>query len=300
MITKKWIASAQLFPKGFAVRIVKTIAAMQRLAGQWQRKGTPVAFVPTMGYLHHGHLSLIVKARECVGRNGKVVVSIYVNPTQFGPNEDLAKYPRNLGRDKKLCAEAGADVVFIPSTREMYPAGFSTWVVEETLARDMEGASRPSHFRGVTTVVAKLFQIVQPGFAIFGAKDFQQSAIIRRMARDLNFPMKIIVAPTIRETDGLAMSSRNKYLSRGQRSQATVLWRAMQKAKSKAAKGPISAAKMKQELCRLIALEPEAHLDYIAFYDPDTLAAEKTIRKGTQIVLAVFIGKTRLIDNARL
>jgi pantoate--beta-alanine ligase len=298
--TKKWIASARLFPKGFAVRIVKTIAAMQRLARQWQRTGTPVAFVPTMGYLHRGHLSLIQKARARVGRKGRVVVSIYVNPTQFGPNEDLAKYPRDLPRDKKLCAAAGADVVFTPATREMYPAGFSTWVTEETLARGMEGTARPAHFRGVATVVAKLFQIVRPGVAIFGTKDYQQSAIIRRMARDLNFPVKIIVAPTVREADGLAMSSRNKYLSPAQRRQATVLWRAMQKATGQAAKGGMAAAKMKQELRRLIAREPAARLDYIAFYDPDTLQPEKRIRKGTQIALAVFIGKTRLIDNAKL
>jgi pantoate--beta-alanine ligase len=298
--TKKWIASAPLFPKGFAVRIVKSIAAMQRQARQWQRAGTPVAFVPTLGYLHRGHLSLIEKARKHAGRKGRVVVSIYVNPTQFGPREDLAKYPRDLQRDKKLCRAAGAHVVFIPSTREMYPAGFSTWVTEETLARGMEGAARPAHFRGVATVVAKLFQIIQPNAAIFGAKDFQQSAIIQRMARDLNFPVKIIIAPTVREADGLAMSSRNKYLSLTQRRQATVLWRAMQKARSRAAKGPVAAVEMQRELRRFIHSEPEARLDYMAFYDPNTLEPVKKIRNGTQIALAVFIGKTRLIDNARL
>jgi pantoate--beta-alanine ligase len=282
------------------MRIVKTIAAMQRLARQWQQKGTPVAFVPTMGYLHQGHLSLIQKARQCAGRKGQVVVSIYVNPTQFGPKEDLAKYPRDLKRDKKLCAEAGADVIFVPSTAEMYPVNFSTWVAEETLARGMEGAARPTHFRGVTTVVAKLFQIVLPNVAVFGAKDFQQSAIIRRMVRDLNFPVKIIVAPIVREADGLAMSSRNKYLSPTQRRQATVLWRAIQKAKSKTAKGWVTASAMKQELHRLIDMEPEARLDYIEFFDPDTLEPVSKISKGTQIAMAVFIGKTRLIDNAKL
>jgi len=289
-----------VFPKGFAVRIVKTIAAMQRLARHWQRTGTPVVFVPTMGCLHRGHLSLVQRARKCAGRKGRVVVSIYVNPTQFGPGEDLAKYPRDLKRDKILCREAGADVVFVPATREMYPAGFSTWVAEETLARGMEGASRPAHFRGVTTVVAKLFQIVLPTVAVFGAKDFQQAAIIRRMARDLNFPVKIIVAPTVREADGLAMSSRNKYLSPAQRRQATVLWRAIQRARNRVAKGRVSAADMKQQLRRLIALEPEARLDYIAFHDPNTLQPAREIRKGTHIALAVFIGNTRLIDNAKL
>jgi pantoate--beta-alanine ligase len=283
-----------------AVRIVKTVAAMQRLARQWQRTATPVAFVPTMGYLHRGHLSLITKARSCVGRKGRVVVSIFVNPTQFGANEDLTKYPRDLPRDKKLCAGAGADVVFIPTTREIYPAGFSTWVTEKTLARGMEGASRPAHFRGVTTVVAKLFQIVRPGVAIFGAKDFQQSAIIRRMAHDLNFPVKIIVAPTMREADGLALSSRNKYLSPAQRPQASVLWRAMQKARREAAKKRVSASALKQELRRLIALEPEARLDYIAFFDPDNLEPSREIKPGTHMALAVFIGNIRLIDNAKL
>jgi pantoate--beta-alanine ligase len=273
---------------------------MQRLARQWQRTATPVAFVPTMGYLHRGHLSLITKARSCVGRKGRVVVSIFVNPTQFGANEDLTKYPRDLPRDKKLCAGAGADVVFIPTTREIYPAGFSTWVTEKTLARGMEGASRPAHFRGVTTVVAKLFQIVRPGVAIFGAKDFQQSAIIRRMAHDLNFPVKIIVAPTMREADGLALSSRNKYLSPAQRPQASVLWRAMQKARREAAKKRVSASALKQELRRLIALEPEARLDYIAFFDPDNLEPSREIKPGTHMALAVFIGKIRLIDNAKL
>jgi pantoate--beta-alanine ligase len=288
------------FAQGFEVRIVKTIVAMQRLARQWQRTGTPVAFVPTMGYLHQGHLSLIQTARKSAGRRGKVVVSIYVNPTQFGPNEDLAKYPRDLKRDRKLCAEAGADFIFTPTTNEMYPTGFSTWVTEEKLSRGMEGAARPVHFRGVTTVVAKLFLIVQPDVAVFGAKDFQQSAIIRRMVRDLNFPVKIIIAPTVREADGLAMSSRNKYLSPDQRRQATVLWRAIQTARSLTAKGRVTTAAMTQEVSRLVAREPDARLDYVSFSDPDTLQPQATVRKGTQIALAVFIGRTRLIDNATL
>jgi pantoate--beta-alanine ligase len=282
------------------VKIVKTIAAMQRLARQWQRAGIPVVFVPTMGYLHEGHLSLIRKARKCAGPRGQVVVSIYVNPTQFGPREDLAKYPRDLIRDKKLCQEAGADVIFVPTTREMYPAGFSTWVAEEALARGMEGASRPHHFRGVATVVAKLFHIVQPGTAVFGAKDFQQSAIIQRMSRDLNFPVKIVVAPTVREPDGLAMSSRNKYLSPAQRRQATVLWRTIQRAGSRVAKGRVPVAEMIEDLRRFIALAPEARVDYIMFYDPKTLQPAREVKKGAQIALAIFIGKTRLIDNAQL
>jgi pantoate--beta-alanine ligase len=273
---------------------------MQRLSRQWQHTGTLVAFVPTMGYLHRGHFSLIQKARKCAGHKGRVVVSIFVNPTQFGPNEDLAKYPRDLKRDKKLCAEAGADVVFAPTADEMYPPGFSTWVAEESVARSLEGASRPVHFRGVTTVVSKLFHIVQPTLAVFGAKDFQQSVIIRHLARDLNFPVKIIVVPTVRESDGLAMSSRNNYLSPEQRRQATVLWRTIQMARSRVAKGPVSADKLKQELGRLIAEEPEARLDYIALCDPDTLQLAHEIKKGMHIALAVFIGRTRLIDNGKL
>src|SRR5271155_2459629 len=216
------------------MQIVSSIAAMQRLAKKWQRGGTRIGFVPTMGYLHAGHLSLVKRARQAVGKNGKVVVSIYVNPTQFAPTEDLSKYPRDLKRDVKLLRELKVDVVFTPSDSEMYPNKsenkFSTYVVEEKLSRTMEGASRPAHFRGVTTIVAKLFNIVLPDVAVFGQKDFQQTAIIKRMVADLNFPMRIIVAPTLREKDGLAMSSRNKYLAGDLRRQATILWRAIQAA----------------------------------------------------------------------
>src|SRR5450759_4341084 len=221
------------------VRIISSIAAMQQLAKRWRRAGKRIGLVPTMGYLHAGHLSLVKRARQAAGKNGVVVVSIYVNPTQFGPKEDFSKYPRDLRRDLKLCREAGVDVVFTPSDKEMYPGGtgsrrcesadgprfdkrgYSTYVVEEKLSQSMEGASRPAHFRGVTTIVAKLFNIVLPYVAVFGAKDWQQAAIIKHMVADLNFPVKIIVAPTLRETDGLAMSSRNKYLDFGQRAQAT-------------------------------------------------------------------------------
>src|SRR5689334_12447272 len=189
------------------MRIVSSPDAMQRLAKSWQARGVRIGLVPTMGYLHEGHMSLVRRARKIVGRRGVVVVSIYVNPTQFGPKEDLSRYPRDFARDKKLCRVEGVDVLFAPANKEMYPpgdGGFSTYVVEEKLSQGMEGAARPTHFRGVTTVVAKLFNIVLPEVAIFGAKDFQQAAIIQRMVRDLNFPLKIIVAPTIREPDGLA------------------------------------------------------------------------------------------------
>jgi pantoate--beta-alanine ligase len=282
------------------MRFVKTISAMQRLARSWQARQVPVAFVPTMGSLHEGHLSLVQRARRAVGRKGKVVVSLYVNPTQFAPHEDLAAYPRDLARDKKLCAQAGVDVLFAPSDREVYPGGFSTFVAEERLSRRMEGAARPTHFRGVTTILAKLFHIVQPGVAVFGAKDIQQAAVVRKMVADLNFPLKIIVAATVRERDGLALSSRNQYLTPDQRRQAVVLWRALQRAKKAVAAASVPAARLEKELRALIATQPESRLDYIEFFDPQTFAPVQKAKRGTHIALAVFIGKTRLIDNATL
>jgi len=279
---------------------------MQELARSWQRAGVRVGLVPTMGYLHAGHLSLVECARQMVGPGGKVVVSIYVNPAQFGPQEDLSSYPRNFARDAWLCREAGVDVIFAPDDTQMYPrgdaGGFSTFVVEEGLSRGMEGKSRPTHFRGVTTVVAKLFNIVQPGLAVFGAKDYQQVAVVKRMVRDLNFPLKIVVAPTLREVDGLAMSSRNKYLAGELRGQALVLWRSLEKARAEARKStrPVPAARLKKELKRFIERVPAARLDYVEFFDPDTLVPVPSVTRGTQMALAVFIGKTRLIDNARL
>ena len=277
---------------------------MHRLARQWQRAGTRIAFVPTMGYLHAGHMSLGRRARQAVGKNGKVVVSIYVNPTQFAPHEDLAKYPRDLQRDLQLCRAAGVDVVFTPDDAQMYPgkaAGlFSAYVVEERLARVMEGAARPAHFRGVTTVVAKLFNIVLPDVAVFGQKDFQQAAIIRRMVADLNFPVKLIVAPTAREADGLALSSRNKYLNAEERAQAVILFHALQAAKAAVKRKPVSAARLKQDLQEFFTAAPLARLDYVEFFEPDTLQPVATVRRGTHMALAVFFGKTRLIDNGRL
>jgi len=259
-----------------------------------------------MGYLHAGHLALVRRARRTVGKSGIVVVSIYVNPTQFGPTEDLSRYPRNLARDRRLCREAGVDVVFAPDDAGMYPGqesgGYSTYVVEESLSKVMEGAARPTHFRGVTTVVAKLFNLILPGVAVFGAKDFQQAAIVQRMARDLNFPVKIVVAPTVREADGLAMSSRNKYLRGELRAQAAVLWQAIQQAKAiiRRASGPVSAAKLKRQLREQIERQPAARVDYIEFFEPATLQPVAQVRRGSHLALAVFIGQTRLIDNARL
>ncbi len=286
------------------MRIIKSVAVMQRAALQWRRAGTRVGFVPTMGYLHEGHISLVRDARRRAGRDGIVVVSIYVNPTQFAPTEDLSHYPRDLTRDRQLCGVAGVDVIFFPTDAEMYPGKsvgrYCTYVVEERLSQAMEGASRPTHFRGVTTIVAKLFNIVQPDVAVFGAKDFQQAAMIQRMTADLNFPVKVIVAPTVRESDGLALSSRNKYLDPEQRKQATVLWEAIQTAKAAAGSNAISADQLKRRLKELIESRPSARVDYIEFFDPQTLAPVQRVKRGTHMALAVFIGRTRLIDNARL
>jgi pantoate--beta-alanine ligase len=282
------------------VRIVSKISAMQRLARQWQRDGKTVVLVPTMGFLHRGHASLMARARKLAGRKGRVVVSVYVNPTQFGPNEDFARYPRDVKGDQRLCRAAGVDVFFAPDDAEMYAADFSTAVEEEKLARGMEGAARPGHFRGVTTVVAKLFNAVFPTAAVFGAKDFQQAAVIRRMTRDLNFPVKIVVAPTRREADGLALSSRNKYLSPAQREQAAVLRRAIERAQEAVARRPAAAAQLRRQTALLVAAQSDARLDYVEFFDPETLEPVKTVTRGTQMALAVLVGKTRLIDNEKL
>jgi pantoate--beta-alanine ligase len=297
---------------------------MQRLATKWRRAGTRIGLVPTMGYLHAGHLSLVQRARRAVDQHGIVVVSIFVNPTQFGPREDFSNYPRDLERDLKLCRGAGVDVVFTPGDKEMYPVSgtgvppvrsgrklagkmpaplndFSTYIIEERLSQTMEGAARPAHFRGVTTVVAKLFNLVQPDVAVFGQKDFQQATIIQRMAADLNFPVKIIVAPTVREPDGLAMSSRNKYLTGNLRRQATVLWCAIQMARATVKKSKtFSAKQLKVAVKKLIECEPDAKLDYVEFFKPDALVPVATVARGTHMALAAYLGKTRLIDNAQI
>jgi pantoate--beta-alanine ligase len=301
------------------VQIISSIAAMQRLSLRWKKPGSRIGFVPTMGYLHAGHLSLVKHARRIVGNRGKVVVSIYVNPTQFGPKEDFSRYPRDLERDLKMCRASGVDVVFTPSDAQMYPGrgaryqvsgvrsgqgegDYSTYVVEESLSQRMEGAARPGHFRGVTTIVAKLFNIALPDVAVFGAKDWQQAVVIKRMTRELNFPLKIVVAPTLRERDGLAMSSRNKYLEGDLRRQALVLWRAIQQAQATVRKSSrlVAATRLKADLKALIQREPSARVDYIEFFEPETLVPVSKVARGTHMALAVYVGRTRLIDNARL
>jgi pantoate--beta-alanine ligase len=285
------------------MRIVTTVSAMQRLALGWRREGKQIAFVPTMGYLHEGHISLLKKARQIVKPEGAVVASIFVNPAQFAPEEDLANYPRDLLRDKELCKNATVDVLFVPDSEQLYPSTnstYSTWVVEDLVSQGMEGASRPTHFRGVTTIVAKLFNLVLPDVAIFGAKDFQQAAVIQKMVQDLNFPVKIVVAPTVREKDSVAMSSRNKYLSEEERGQASCLYKAILKAKERLKKTPgfVCAEALKQELAEYIHTHPAAKVVYIEFFDPLSLEPLKDLRPGCHMALAVHLGKTRLIDNA--
>jgi pantoate--beta-alanine ligase len=285
---------------------ISSLAGMQKLALGWRQKGVRIGFVPTMGYLHAGHLSLVKRARALVGAGGKVVVSIYVNPTQFAPTEDLSKYPRDLKRDLRLCREAGADVVFTPDDGDMYAGrstgGYSTYVVEETLSLGMEGASRPTHFRGVTTVVAKLFLLVLPEVAVFGAKDWQQASVVRRMVQDLNFPLRVVVAATVREPDGLAMSSRNVYLTPSQRAGATVLSRSLREVRRlvRASRAGLPAGDLERQVAEWVAPVSEARLDYVAFFDPETLKPAATVTRGTQMALAVWFGRTRLIDNGRL
>ncbi len=252
-----------------------------------------VGLVPTMGYLHEGHLSLMRRARaECE----HVFVSIFVNPAQFGPKEDLSKYPRDLERDFRLI-EPYTDVVWTPSEAMMYPEGFQTWVEVETLTKVLEGAMRPGHFRGVTTVVAKLFNGVQPHKAYFGQKDAQQAAVIRQMTRDLNFPIEIVVCPIVREPDGLAMSSRNVYLDPEQRKAATILFRSFNAARDLYEKGERNAETLRAKMTEVLASEPLAKVQYVSCADYDTLEELAEIKGKGLLSMAVFFGKTRLIDN---
>lgn len=262
-----------------------------------QREGKRVGFVPTMGALHQGHLSLVRAARaQC----DVAVVSIFVNPTQFGPNEDFAKYPRSFDQDKAMLEREGVDCIFYPTVEEMYPAGAVTWVTVEGLSDKLDGRSRPGHFRGVSTVVSKLFNIVQPNAAFFGQKDAAQVAIIRRMVRDLNFDVKVVVCRIVREPDGLAMSSRNAYLSSAERKQALVLSRSLQRVQSLVAQGECSAARLIDAGKKAIAEEPAVRLDYFEIVNPDTLDPVSDVSDGPLVAVAAYVGSTRLIDNLLL
>jgi len=253
-----------------------------------------VGLVPTMGYLHEGHLSLVRRARE---ECKHVIVSIFVNPTQFGPSEDLAKYPRDLDRDLKLMEPFSPDVVWIPTVESMYPPGYQTWVEVEEMTNPLEGAMRPGHFKGVTTVVTKLFNAVQPHKAYFGQKDAQQVAVIRQMTQDLNFPVEIVVCPIVREPDGLAMSSRNVHLDPQQRKAATVLFRALNAGKEVYDKGERDPGMLRQIMTEVLATEALVQVQYVSCADYDTLEELEIIRGKALLSMAVFLGKTRLIDN---
>jgi pantoate--beta-alanine ligase len=267
---------------------------MKEQARQARAESRVVGLVPTMGALHRGHLALIERARrEC----STVIASIFVNPKQFGPTEDFSKYPRTFDSDREKLEQAGADLLFAPEAAEIYPQGFSSYVQVDGLSERLEGRSRPGHFRGVATVVMKLLQIVQPNFAYFGRKDAQQSRIITQMARDLNLDSEIVVCPIVREPDGLAMSSRNAYLNTEERKAATVLSRALDAARNEAAAGVRDALQLQTVLHHVLSAEKLARVDYTEIVDRETFEPVLRLSKSCFVVLAVFIGKTRLIDN---
>lgn len=280
------------------IRVIHNVAEMQRFADEARRDDKAIALVPTMGFLHEGHLSLIREAKQ---HGSEIVVSIFVNPTQFGPDEDLSAYPRAFEMDCQMAESAGATVIFSPdSNEEMYPEGYQTYVKLEELPNHLCGLSRPVHFRGVATVVTKLFNIVKPHAAVFGKKDFQQLLVIRRMARDLNFDVKVIGAPIVREPDGLAMSSRNAYLSQDQRKQATCLNQALRQAAEQVKSGVTKVGDLVNAAAALIREQPEAEIDYIEIRDPETLEPVSIVDRPILMALAVKIGKARLIDNMML
>jgi pantoate--beta-alanine ligase len=272
------------------MEVITTIAGIKEL--KLNQKGT-VGFVPTMGYLHAGHIALVKQAKA---ENGISAVSIFVNPTQFGPKEDFKTYPRDINRDLAML-EPHTDIVFIPSDKEMYPAGYNTWVEVNEITDGLEGAVRPGHFKGVTTVVNKLFNIVQPDKAYFGQKDAQQVAVIKKMVKDLNMPLEVVVCPTVREADGLAMSSRNTYLTPEMRKGAPVLYQSLQKARAMFEAGEKSVADIRREMTAMISKEPLGTIEYISFADNETLKEIHTIKPPVLISMAVKFGKTRLIDN---
>jgi pantoate--beta-alanine ligase len=281
------------------MKICSTIPEARAACRDARASGKHLGLVPTMGALHEGHLSLVRAAKaQC----DAVVVSIFVNPTQFGPSEDLAKYPRPFDRDCRLLEKEGVEILFAPSVEEIYsnPNAEVTWVVVEDLSEKLDGRSRPGHFRGVTTVVSKLFHILEPNSAFFGQKDAAQLAVIRRMVRDLNFPVEIVACPIVREPDGLALSSRNAYLNREERVHALVLQRSLQQVQQRYHAGERSAAKLISAAQEVFAHEPQVELDYLEIVDPDTLDPVERISQRILVAVAAYVGSTRLIDNAVL
>jgi pantoate--beta-alanine ligase len=280
-----------------SIQEIETIDQMHSEVSQWLRQGKAVAFVPTMGYLHEGHLALMEEGRK---QGDVLVASIFVNPTQFGPGEDFQAYPRDLDRDLRLAESVGVDVVFTPKGEEMYGKAYQTYIDLDALPRFLCGPSRPGHFRGVVTVVSKLFNIVRPQVAIFGEKDYQQLVIIRQMVRDLNFDVRIISVPTVREPDGLAMSSRNAYLSEEERIAAVSLFKALQKSQENVVQGMRNAGELIEAASGVIDSHRHTKIDYVALCDPETLEAVAEIEEPTLMALAVWVGRTRLIDNTIL
>ena len=277
--------------------VVRTVQEVRRHLEPLRAEGERIGFVPTMGALHQGHLSLVEAcAREC----DATVVSIFVNPTQFGPHEDYDKYPRTLEKDLEALAPWGVDLVFAPAVEEMYPPGFQTQVLVSGVTELWEGRSRPGHFAGVTTVVAKLFHIVQPHVAYFGHKDYQQSVVVRQMVRDLNLPVEIRVCPTVREEDGLALSSRNAYLSPEQRQQALVLSRSLRLAEQMIQQGQRRTETILAEMKKLYDQQPDVRLDYLAVVEPDSLLPVEEVTGPVVVLTAAWVGQTRLIDNLRV
>ena len=279
------------------MKIVESVTEMQSLAAHFQAEGKTIALVPTMGYLHDGHASLMREGRR---RGDLLVASIFVNPSQFGAGEDFDAYPRDLERDARIAGEAGVDVIFTPRASDIYPAGYQTWVDVDRLTLPLCGASRPGHFRGVTTVVCKLFNIVMPHVALFGNKDYQQLAVIRRMAVDLNMGIDIVGMPIVREPDGLAMSSRNAYLSPDERRAALCLSRALGEARRLYRQGEWNVVVLRETVLIIIGGEPGVVIDYVELRDGDTLEEVAMAGGNTLLALAVRIGKTRLIDNGIL
>jgi pantoate--beta-alanine ligase len=277
------------------MQIITTVREMQEWSERSRMSGTRIGVVPTMGYLHRGHTSLIEKAREV---SDQVITTIFVNPTQFGPGEDFERYPRDAERDRLLASAAGTDVLFFPDVREMYPEGYATYVEVENVSSILEGRFRPTHFRGVTTVVLKLLNITKPHVAVFGQKDAQQAFIIQKMVRELNLDVAIVVAPIVREPDGLALSSRNIYLNETERANATVLFKSLQHAERRVHAGERSVATLRSEMQELIAGGKPTQVDYIAFIQPDRFQEVERIEPpAVLIALAVRFGSTRLIDN---
>jgi len=279
------------------IEILDTIAEMQKRATDLRKAGKTIAFVPTMGYLHDGHLSLMKRGKEAADI---LVVSIFVNPAQFGPDEDLSRYPRDPENDTRLAETAGVDILFMPGAPDLYPEGYETYVVQTDLPEHLCGLSRPGHFRGVLTIVSKLFNIVKPHLAVFGEKDYQQLAVVRKMTRDLNFDTEIIGGPTLRESDGLAMSSRNKYLSQDDRKSARVLFQCLSEARRRVAEGETDAGRLIADSETAIRAEPNTGVDYIKICHPGTLNDVAVIDQPVVMALAVRVGGTRLIDNLLL